>query len=406
MSFAPDLGLFIVADGMGGHSGGDQASREACLAIEDHVRGHMALVSGLSRSPTYAAKREVLRLLKDASRSANDRILLEGDLHPDLAGMGSTVVALLVAGDKAFVASVGDSRAYLIRDGTIALLTEDHSLFFELVRQGRMTRAAAARFPYKNVVTRALGMRGVIEADCFDLDVLPGDRLVLCTDGLHGVVDDETILAIAGTGPVQQAVDELVARANEAGGPDNITVMIVEVLRIDQDPEVVRQRNAATQSLDIFQGLSLAEWIRLLSVCQVRTFRDKEVVFRDGEVGDGLYGVVSGSVEVKRGGKPIQVFGPGTHFGELSLVEEMPRLASGVAHGPTEVIILQKRTFDALLRVWPQTSAKLLRNLVLILSRRLRKTNDELVVLKTTYDAERMAVPAVLSSDELVEEVL
>jgi len=404
MSFAPDIGLFVVADGMGGHTGGDEASRQACIAVEDHVRGRSATVSGYSRTPTPLARREVLRMLRDASRAANERIILEGDLHPDLSGMGSTMVAVLAAGDRAFVANVGDSRVYLIRDGGIALLTEDHSLFFELVRQGRLSRASAARFPYKNVVTRALGMRGTIEADCFDLELLPGDRLVLCTDGLHGVLDDEAVLGIAGAGAVQVAADALVAAANEAGGPDNVTVMVVEVVRIEGDPEAVRVRNEATRSLAMFQGLSTAEWVRVQSICQPRTFRNGEEVFREGETGDGLYGVLSGQIEVWRDAKPIQAFGPGTHFGELSLVEEMPRLATAVSRGASEVFVLPRRTFESLFRQWPQTSAKLLRNLLLILSRRLRNTNDELVVLKANYDAERLDVPQVLSADDLEEE--
>ncbi len=404
LSVVPELGLYVVADGMGGHQGGDEASRCACIAVEDHVRAQHKVVSTYLDDRSPARRKDVLRLMAGAVRAANERILLEAEMHPELNGMGSTLVILLVAGGRAFVANVGDSRAYLLRDGAASLLTEDHSLFFELLRQGRMTRASAARFPYKNVVTRALGMRGAVHADCFELDVVPGDRLLLCSDGLHGVIEDEDLLRLAGGGHLGAAVEALVGAANAAGGPDNVTAVLVEVQAIDDDANEVRRRNQAMREFPVFHGLSTAEVVRVVSMCERRVYPAGGELFREGEVCDGLYGVLSGDIEVWRGGRALQTFGPGSHLGELSLVEELPRLATAVAHGPAEVLVLSRRVFEVLLRHAPQTSARLLRNLVSILARRLRNTNDELVVLKTEFDASNLALPEVLAADELLEE--
>jgi serine/threonine protein phosphatase PrpC/CRP-like cAMP-binding protein len=403
LAVAPDLGLYMVADGMGGHLGGDEASRRACIVVEESVRAQHAVLDGLAPSPSNTRRREVLKMLVGSLRTANERILLEADLHPSLQGMGTTAITAVFGGDRVFIANVGDSRAYLFRDGSATLLTEDHSLFFELVRQGRLSRASASKFPYRNVVTRALGMRGSVQADVFDLEVLPGDRILLCTDGLHGVVEDDDLLRLAGRGPVASCAERLVKAANAAGGPDNITAVLVEVEAIESDPAAVRRRNQAIRTFPVLEGLSTAEWVRLVSYCDTRVYADGSTLFGEGEVGDGLYGVLSGEVEVRRGGKTIQVFGPGTHMGELSLVEETPRLANAVSKGSSEVLFLPRRTFDVLVRQSPQMSAKLLRNLVRALARRLRSTNDELVVLKTYYDAERLEVPAVVPSDVLEE---
>jgi serine/threonine protein phosphatase PrpC/CRP-like cAMP-binding protein len=393
----PDIGLYVVADGMGGHKGGDEASRIACLAAEDFVRTNLHACEGVA---DYRAA--YLDLVAGSVAAANESVLAEGDRHPELAGMGSTLVVVLFTADRAFVASLGDSRVYLVRNGAACLATEDHSLFFELIRQGRLGRQS--RFPYKNVVTRALGMRGLTDPDCFDVQVLPGDRFVLCSDGFSGFADDAQVAKLAAEGAPRAAVDRMVDFANEAGGTDNITVTLVEVEAIDADVAVVRAEQRASRSFPILKGLSTAEWIKLMAACDRREAADGEVLFGEGETCDGLYGVLSGSVEIRRNGKAVQVFGPGEHLGEMSLVEGTPRLATARAVGTTVLAVLPRERFESLLKVAPRVSSRLLKNLVRILTWRLRATNDELVVIKSCFDAGDVAAPSVLSSDMLVEE--
>ncbi len=408
LAIAPDLNLFIVADGMGGHKGGDEASRQACLAIEDYIRARAPIVRGYDADPRPVRRREVIRLLQDAIRSASERIVMEAEVHPERQGMATTVVVALLVGGRAFVAHVGDSRAYLLRNGAAELLTEDHSLFFELVRQGRVSLASASSFPYRNVVTRALGIRGAASADVVDFDVWPGDRLLLCTDGLHSYVDEATLVRVVGEAPPQArslsgAVRRLVDLANEAGGSDNITVVLVGVLEVLGDVATLRERARVVASLPILSALPLADRLRVVSLCEPRLLDDGEVLFREGDAADGLYAVVEGEVEVRRGGERLATFGPGQELGEMSLLERQPRLVTGVAHGRSEVLFLSRMTFEGMIRRSPILASRLLGNLLRILAHRLRDAHDELAVLRAHY-ANDGRKPPVLIPSELVEE--
>ncbi len=400
----PELGLFIVADGMGGHKGGQEASRRTCEAIEAFVRARADRLRDLSGEPLPVHRRQVLRLLGEAVRSANDRIVLAAEQNPELDGMGSTVVVALVAGDRAFIAHVGDSRAYLLRDRATTLLTEDHSLLFELIRQGRLTRQSAARFPMKNVVTRGLGTRGAVEADTLELALLPGDRLVLCSDGLHSYVDDDRLFGLAGEAPIATVADRLIQVALDGGGSDNVTVVVIQVKAIDGDPQAVRMRDERVRSIPIFRGLSVSEFLRLLAACDHRYLTAGEMLFQQGEPGDGMYGVIEGAVEIRNGDGIAQRFGAGTHFGEMSLLEERPRLVSAVAAEDTDLFVLTRRTFEGLLGESPSVAARILRQVVLMLAHRLRDANDERVILKGMLHAQAVDSPRIMSSDMLEDE--
>jgi serine/threonine protein phosphatase PrpC/CRP-like cAMP-binding protein len=400
---APDIGLFVVADGMGGHKGGDEASRYACEAIVEHVRERMPLILSAASDPSPVRRSQVSRLLGEAIRSANDRIVLEAEQNPDLAGMGSTVVVVMLAADRAFMAHVGDSRVYLLRDRSSILLTEDHSLLFELIRQGRLTRQAAAKFPMKNVVTRALGMRGAVDADLLELPMLPGDRLLLCTDGLHSYIEDERLFRLAGEGPLGTVVERLIAFANAGGGADNITATLLEIGSVDADVTAARSLNDRLRSLPIFTGLTASEWVRLMAGCERRWFEPGEHLFREGDNGEGMYGVISGGIDILRGQRAVQHFEPGTHFGEMSLLEARPRLVSAMATEASEVFVLTRQQFDGMVANSPSIAARMLRQLVIQMARRLRQANDELVILRGILEGREEESPTIVDSDALVE---
>ncbi len=412
LAVVPELNLFIVADGMGGHQGGDEASRRACVEIEDYIRAREPILRGYDADPLPVRRREVIRVLHDAIRTASERIVLDAEVHPDRQGMATTVVLAILLGGRAFVAHVGDSRAYLLRDGGAELLTEDHSLFFELMRQGRLSRSAAASFPYRNVVTRALGIRGSAAADVVDFDLWPRDRLLLCTDGLHSYADEGMLARVAGpadarsdpSDQVRAGVHHLVDLANNSGGNDNITAILVDVLRVPGDEARLRARGAILASLPIFATLSLADRLRLASLCEPRLLDDGEVLFREGEAADGLYAVLEGEVEVRRGGERVAAFGPGRELGEMSLLEKHPRLVTGVATRRSEVLFLSRATFDSVIRRSPILASRLLANLVRVLGHRLRDTNDELAILRAHYANEGLSPPVVISSDLMQEE--
>jgi len=227
----PDLGLFVVADGMGGHAAGEVASRLAVTAIEAFT----AETAGVDRQRTWpfpydpTLSLEANRLMS-AFRLANRRI---GDAiagSQDLRGMATTSSAVLIGPRHSSLAHVGDSRIYRLRRAQLQQITQDHSWVEEQVRSGAMTASAARQHPWRNIVTRALAGGEDPDVDVAELTLEPGDRLILCSDGLHGVVPDPRIADLVGqTGPLQAVCDALVAEANAAGGPDNITALALQV---------------------------------------------------------------------------------------------------------------------------------------------------------------------------------
>jgi PPM family protein phosphatase len=401
---APDLRLFVVADGMGGHQGGEEASLHACVAVEEHIRGKAYLLQGFEKEPLPVRRRQVMQLLTEAIRSANDRIVLEADQSADLHGMGSTIVVALFAADRVFLAHVGDSRAYLLREGGAMLLTEDHSLLFELLRQGRLTRSQAARFPMKNVVTRALGIRGPVEADVLEVPVLPGDRILLCSDGLHGYVEDDRLPRLAGDGPLQAVADRLVAFANAGGGSDNISAVIAEVKSLDGDPTAARAGVKRLRGVPLLQGLTAPEVLRLVSLAEHRHAAAGDVLVKEGDRSEGLHILLSGTVEVQRGVVFGARLGPGATFGETSLLEDRPPDASVVALEPCHVAVLGRRAFEVLSAQSPATALRLLRQMARTLARRLRTANDEAALLRGLLERESVVTPLFRTTDVLVED--
>jgi protein phosphatase len=219
---AEELGLYLVADGMGGHSAGQVASE---MAAEGAVRALQTLV---------AAEASLSEKLRFAVAAANREIHTAAQAKPALAGMGTTLVALLAGERRIALAHVGDSRAYLVRGGKIRQLTDDHSLVGELIRRREITPTAARGHPHRHVLMRALGVRRSVEPDLAELTPAAGDTFVLCSDGLTGhLSDDEIAGLVCRDTDVEAASDRLVDLANSRGGEDNITVVLVHCEQID-----------------------------------------------------------------------------------------------------------------------------------------------------------------------------
>lgn len=223
------LRLYVVADGMGGHAGGGTASR---LAVETIQK---SLASAREKAPdTYGGKHTIEdsplpEVLKAAVEEACRVIFEHARTDPELAGMGTTVTAAAVDGRCAFVAHVGDSRCYLIRDRRIYQVSEDHSLVNEQLKAGAISADEARRSRFKNIITRSVGFEQDVQVDLLGLDLADGDALVLCCDGLSNLVDDPEILEIVEGETLDVAPVRLVALANDRGGDDNISVVVVRV---------------------------------------------------------------------------------------------------------------------------------------------------------------------------------
>lgn len=209
--------LFVVADGMGGHKAGDFASRYTVEVILKSVRANR--------------ERNPIKIIRTAIETANTKVLEKAREDENLSGMGTTVVAATVLGRYIYVANVGDSRLYLIRD-KIQQITKDHSLVEEMVRIGEIDRAQARNHPDKNIITRAVGVSSRVSIDFFDIRLEKEDTVLMCSDGLSNMIEDEEIEKIIKDGRHQlpEIALELVERANRNGGKDNIAVVLIEPL--------------------------------------------------------------------------------------------------------------------------------------------------------------------------------
>jgi protein phosphatase len=228
----PEIGLFVVADGMGGHVAGEVASR---IAVES-IAAFIEETAGADKNRTWpfpfdpAVSLEANRL-RAAFRLANRRIGSAIAESQELRGMATTASAILLGETGACVAHVGDSRVYVLAAAELRQLTHDHSWVEEQVRAGTLTATAARQHPWRNVVTRALSGGEDPEVDVRDVSPAPGERYLLCSDGLFGVVGDDRIMAILGDtdASLEDICRRLVAAANNAGGPDNITTLVLQI---------------------------------------------------------------------------------------------------------------------------------------------------------------------------------
>lgn len=208
--------LFVVADGMGGHRAGDFASRYTVEVILKSVRADR--------------ERNPIKIIRKAIETANLKVLEKANSSEELAGMGTTVVAATVIGHYIYVANVGDSRLYLIRD-TIEQITKDHSLVEEMVRIGEINREQARNHPDKNIITRAVGVSSRVRIDFFDIKLERSDIILMCSDGLSNMIEDDEIERIIKEGnDLPEIALELIGEANQNGGKDNIAVVLIEPL--------------------------------------------------------------------------------------------------------------------------------------------------------------------------------
>ena len=218
----PVFGLFVLADGMGGHQAGEVASSLAARSVAHHVisQFYLPTLLGQERDAALPALNEVLVAAVQAAHSAVAR---------QVPGGGTTLTCALTLGSRAYIAHVGDSRAYIVAEGRLEQITHDHSLADRLVEMGQLTREEAAFHPQKNILYRAVGQNSVLEVDTHVRTIPCGGRLLLCSDGLWSMVSEAEIAHIIMTAPsLQAACDNLVTAANKAGGHDNITAILVE----------------------------------------------------------------------------------------------------------------------------------------------------------------------------------
>lgn len=285
--------LYVVADGMGGHRGGDVASQvavETMEQLEGNDRGSLA----------------------DHVRGANHAVWERSNEDQRLSGMGTTLTAVRFDGDAVALAHVGDSRAYLMRDGSLRKLTTDHTLVERMLRSGEITEAEAEVHPHRNVMTRALGTDEQVEVDEDSVSLTDGDRLLLCSDGLTGMVTEDQILAILEhSDGAQQTADRLVKAANRAGGIDNISVIVLDAIGEGDGAPAPGRRVAAPSPRTVARwGLraGLALLIVLALLFAARWWLDRQWYVGASEGSVALYQGIPLTILGFELGHPVQVY--------------------------------------------------------------------------------------------------
>lgn len=231
-----ELGLYVVADGMGGHNAGEVASGEAVDTLHGMVKREEETLRTIDRVAAgggqgdefLAALRRTQRLVESAVQAATYMVFGLGEANPERKGMGTTLSVLLLRGECAVTAQVGDSRIYMMRDGHAEQVTEDHTLVAWQLKKGLITAEEARHSRQKNVITRAVGSREYVQVDTRSFPVRTGDRFLLCSDGLHGYLDEPEIAPLL-AGSLKQAATRAIDLANQRGGRDNITAVVVEL---------------------------------------------------------------------------------------------------------------------------------------------------------------------------------
>jgi CRP-like cAMP-binding protein len=304
-------------------------------------------------------------------------------------GMGTTVVALLAAGKKAVVGHVGDSRVYLYRNGRAHQLTEDHTIIQEQLKRGLITREQVPTAENKNVITRAVGIQPSVAVDTLVTDLLAGDLFVLCSDGLHGYLDDAELPALFAQ-EREKLPDLLVDLALQRGGKDNVTAVCVSV-EADADEETtdVEGKTEILRRIPLFQHMTYKELLAILGIARGRQFEKGQGVIKEGEQGDELFVLFRGKVDVLKSGLKIAQLKAGGHFGEMGLVDQAPRSATVIALEDTSAISIDRDSLLKLMRRDSLLAVKLLWSFVQVLSERLRNTNDALTDLKHELDQVR-----------------
>jgi serine/threonine protein phosphatase PrpC len=382
MLVEPALGLYIVADGMGGHAAGEVASARAVEAVKQHLAANRGVLKELARDPGQAARAAASGLMEAAVQRACSEIFKLATSDASKRGMGTTFVALALAGNKGVIGHVGDSRVYLIRNAQCHRLTEDHTLIAAQLKAGTITREEASTSQYRNVITRAVGIQESVQVDTLIVDALPGDVYLLCSDGLHGYLEDEELATVVGATPVGELVERLVAIANERGGKDNITAVVVactsDAATAREEAAEATSRMEALKKIPLFRHLTYKEQTAVLATATTRTFPPGKEIITEGQPSDELFVVMRGRVSVEKGGVQIAELKVGGHFGEMGLVDNAPRSATVRAGEPTRVMVIARGELMHVMKRESVLAVKLLWSFVQVLGDRLRDSNTEL----------------------------
>ena len=327
----PKLRLFIVADGMGGHRAGEVASAMSVNLFRKLIRRHRDVVEACQARDNAQNRQKLRKLLDDAVVATNHLVLQHASSHPWLAGMGTTFTGLVLAGHHGFLAHVGDSRAYLVRDGAANQITQDHTLLNALRSEGKIKALHELRAQFRNAVTRAVGVEPHLEVDVADFEVLPGDRFLLCSDGLYEYLDGDALAEHiehrSELGP-DDLVQSMLDLAVQSGGSDNITALWVEAEPGEDEAALAlgrrRERIHFLADLPLFDGLDDDEIGRVESKMHEWEVRRGDVLAPPDADSPQVCVLLVGRLGVFLQDEHVDSMRPGSVVGVASMVSGRP----------------------------------------------------------------------------------
>jgi len=361
----PELGLYLVCDGMGGHAAGEVAAETAARTVKRWLQENRQRID--SFDDTGLARDGLIRLVEEAIQLASKEVYGVATSQNGKAGMGTTLTMVLFTKNLGIMGHVGDSRLYLRRAGRTFQLSEDHTYVNEIIRRGLATAEQAKKGPYNNVITRAVGIQQSVRADTLLFDILPGDTLLLCSDGLTKYAESiEELGGLLDGEHTESLPGQLIDIANSRGGSDNISTIILRAegeSGDDQDRSRTTEVNLKIDTLRhvvIFRHLDMSELCKVLSIVRVVEVDRGEVIMREGEASDALYAILDGRMQIERAGAAVKSLLPGEHFGEMALFNSRPRSASVSALTRGKLLVMERGRFNELIKKEPQLGVKLL----------------------------------------------
>ena len=389
-----NLQLFMVCDGMGGHAAGEVASAITAQTVRDHISENPHALGAFQQrqgSRRDQDRDKILNLMEQAIRQASARVFDSAKENSGRQGMGTTCDALLICDDFGFVGHVGDSRIYRIRDDNVEQLTEDHSLHNELLQQGKIEEGED--FPDKNAITRAVGVNRDVEVDTFAFPIEPDDRFLLCSDGLSNYIDESNeVFELMKGKEMKSVVDNCIDYANDSGGEDNITVVVVgafdgaEDVDDDEGVEVLNY----LEKLPYFQHLTEYELIQVGQRAEVREFDEGEYIGTTGEAFDDLAIVLEGELRVERDGATVAELLAGDYYGELGFLDQKPEPVSLKANSRIRVALLKRHPLLELLRRESNLAVKIFWNISQVFCSKFRELPVELYLDTADVDASQI----------------
>ncbi|MFT7579575.1 MAG: serine/threonine protein phosphatase PrpC [Myxococcota bacterium] len=345
--------LYAIADG----TGGIDAARLTLVTLKEQGKHLTQKNDAVAMNPNTSSRLAVGAFFQAALDEANTTLRHAND--GDHGHLAASLCAATVVGPYAFVAHVGDARAYLFRDGKLRCLTNDHTLATLQLQRGDITQEEYQTSPFRSTLSRALGRSPRVDIDVAEVRLMSGDRLMLCSNGLHRVVAGKAIAAALSAHDLEDAAEQLIRETNDAGAPDNVTVLVLEA-EAEATQEVSRQAlEDAVRGCFLFGDLRDQHWLRVVPYLEESNHGTGELICRAGEDATAFYVVASGRVLLVRNAGERREITTGGHFGSLTLAAETKQLDTAKTAMPSVIFSLSRERFQELIRRHPELGTTL-----------------------------------------------